>query len=76
VINGCFKGDLGWFEWVVGGKQDFEFENAAFIGCFSGSNDGRFPIEEVIIMGSRRAIDGGILLYFSYFFLETLKSHL
>jgi hypothetical protein len=40
---------LRWFEWVVGRKEDFEFENAAFIGCFSGSNNGCFPIKEVVI---------------------------
>ena len=27
MINTSFKSDLRWFEWVVGRKQDFEFEN-------------------------------------------------
>ena len=52
--------NLGWLEWVVGGKVDVQEEDSALVRRVRGSHDCSLPIEEVIANGAGRAIGGWV----------------
>lgn len=67
---------LGRPEGVVGGEVDVEEEDSAGVGAVLGADDGRLPVELVVLCWSGRAIGRWVLLQISKFLLDSLLSHL
>ena len=56
MVDARAKDDFGALEWIFDGKGNVEKENASRVGRVFGSHDGGHPFENVVALGSGRAV--------------------